>query len=218
MANETTQNEKVAATPAKAPVASAPASTPDSGRGGFRGGFGGQGGRGGGDRKDFRKNPRKGGSREPRAKPEFDQKIINIRRVTRVSAGGKRFQFSVAMIAGNRRGSVGVGLGKGGDTAIAIDKAFRNARRNIIALKLTADGSLPHDISAKYSSARISIVPAKGRGVIAGSAARHVLELAGVKDINAKLLSPSKNQLNIARATLKALSFFATGPIPEKIQ
>ena len=185
--------------------------------GGFSGARGGQGGRPG-EKRDFRKNTRKGGSREPRAKPEYDQKIINIRRVTRVAAGGKRFNFSVAMIAGNRKGSIGVGLGKGADTAMAIDKAFRNARKNLITLKLTPEDSLPHDISAKYSSARVMIMPARGRGVIAGSAARHVIELAGVRDVNAKLISPTKNQLNIARATLKALSFFATSIVPEKIK
>ncbi len=164
------------------------------------------------ERRDFKKNPRRGGSsREARAKPEFDQKIINIRRVTRVAAGGKRFSFSVAMIAGNRRGSVGVGLGKGADTAIAINKAFRNAKKHMITLALTKEGSLPHEIEAKYASARVFMMPAKGRGVIAGSGARHVLLLAGVKDVNAKLISSTKNQLNIARAAVKALSFFAQG-------
>lgn len=159
------------------------------------------------ERRGFRKNPRKGSQREGRARPEFEQKIIDIRRVTRVAAGGKRFNFSVAMIAGNRNGSVGVGLGKGADTAMAIDKAFRNAKRHMIHLKLT-DRSIPHEIESKYSSARIVIKPAKGRGVIAGSAARLVLELGGVQDVNAKLLSSTKNKLNIARVTLQALSFF----------
>ena len=163
----------------------------------------------GGDRRNFRKNPRKGGQREGRARPEFEQKIIDIRRVTRVAAGGKRFNFSVAMIAGNRNGAVGVGLGKGADTAIAIDKAFRSAKKHMIHLKLV-NRSIPHEIYSKYSSARVSLKPARGRGVIAGSAARLVLELGGVQDINAKLLSPTKNKLNIARATIQALSFFKT--------
>jgi small subunit ribosomal protein S5 len=214
MTNENENVKKdspVSAAPSAKPAAAAP------GAGGFSGARGAQGGRPG-EKRDFRKNTRKGGPREPRAKPEYDQKIINIRRVTRVAAGGKRFNFSVAMIAGNRKGSIGVGLGKGADTAMAIDKAFRNARKNLITLKLTPEGSLPHDISAKYSSARVMIMPARGRGVIAGSAARHVIELAGVRDVNAKLVSPTKNQLNIARATLKALSFFSTTIIPEKIK
>jgi len=173
---------------------------------------------GGNNNRGFRKNPRKGPSRDARARPEFDQKIIDIRRVTRVSAGGKRFNFSVAMIAGNRNGSVGVGLGKGGDTAIAIDKAFRNAKRNMINLKLKPGNTIAHEVYAKYSSARVTVMPAKGRGVIAGSAARHVIELGGVRDVNAKLLSPTKNQLNIARAMLKALSFFASNKVPNKIR
>ena len=163
----------------------------------------------GDERRSFRKNPRKGGQREGRTRPEFEQKIIDIRRVTRVAAGGKRFSFSVAMIAGNRNGSVGVGLGKGADTAIAIEKAFRNAKRHMVLLKLTGR-SIPHEIDSKYASARISLRPAKGRGVIAGSAVRLVLELGGVEDVSAKLLSRTKNKLNIARATIKALSFFKT--------
>jgi len=211
----TNENEQVKKdTPAAAAPVAKPAAAPAPAAGGFRGAQGGRPG----EKRDFRKNTRKGGPREPRAKPEYDQKIINIRRVTRVAAGGKRFNFSVAMIAGNRKGSIGVGLGKGADTAMAIDKAFRNARKNLITLKLTPEGSLPHDISAKYSSARVMIMPARGRGVIAGSAARHVIELAGVRDVNAKLVSPTKNQLNIARATLKALSFFSSTIVPEKIK
>lgn len=214
MTNDIPTKETVIEKPVSAVATSASVPTP------VKTDFRGAGGRipTGGERKDFRKNPRRGGQREARVKPEFDQKIIDIRRVTRVAAGGKRFNFSVAMIAGNRRGSIGVGLGKGADTAIAIDKAFRNARRHVITLKLTPEGSLPHDISAKYASARVMIMPAKGRGVIAGSAARHVIELAGVRDINAKLISSTKNQLNIARATLKALSFFAVGKVPDRIK
>ena len=169
-------------------------------------------------KREFRKNPRKSMGRENRARPEFEQKIIKIRRVTRVAAGGKRFSFSVAMIAGNRNGSVGVGLGKGADTSIAIDKAFRNAKKNMIKLKLAQGNSIPFDVSSKYASAQVMMIPAKGRGVVAGSAVRHVLELGGVRDVNAKLISSTKNQLNIARAALKALSLFSVTGIPEKIR
>lgn len=126
--------------------------------------------------------------------------------MTRVSSGGKRFSFSVAMILGNRRGSVGVGTGKGGDTAGAIDKAMRSAKKNMIRVSLTPSSSIPHYLEAKYSSARIMLMPAEGRGLVAGSAVRNVLELAGVKDVTAKIVSPSKNTLNMARATIEALS------------
>lgn len=151
------------------------------------------------------KNSRKMGGRGERAKPEFDQKMINIRRVARVVSGGRRFSFSVALITGNRKGSVGVGIGKAGDTALAIDKAVRNAKKNMITVNLTKSMSIPHEVDAKYSSARIIIRPAPERGTIAGSAARNVIELAGIKDVSAKIMSVSKNKLNIARAAIVAL-------------
>lgn len=160
-----------------------------------------KGGRNGG------RPPRKGPAREPRAKPEYDQKLLEIRRVTRVASGGRRFSFSVALVAGNRKGSVGVGTGKALDTSIAIDKAFKNARKHMVKLNLKND-SIPFDVASKYCSARVEIRPAPSRGLIAGSAVRNVLELAGVKDVSAKIRSGSKNKLNIARATIQALSQF----------
>lgn len=140
-----------------------------------------------------------------RVKPEFEQKIIDIRRVTRVVAGGRRFSFSVAIIAGDQKGRVGVGIGKASDTALAIEKALRDAKKNMIKLNLTKDMSIPHDIEAKLGSARIMIMPAKGRGLVAGSSVRIIMDLAGMKNVGAKVLSRSKNKLNIARATIKAL-------------
>ncbi len=156
--------------------------------------------------RDFKKNTRRPARRESRVKPEFDQKIINIRRVARVVTGGRRFSFSVAIVAGNRKGMVGVGLGKAGDTSLAIEKAFSSARKNMVVINLTKTQSIPHEVSAKFSSSRITIMPARDRGIIAGSSARIVLELAGVKDVGAKVRSGSKNKLNIARATITALS------------
>lgn len=155
------------------------------------------------------KNHRRGNSARPeRIKPEFDQKILNIRRVTRVTKGGKRMNFSIAMVVGNRKGSVGVGTGKANDTSAAIDKAYRNAKKNVIQLNLTKTMSIPHDVSAKYSSGRVMIIPAPGRGVSAGSAVKNVIELAGINDVTAKIVSPSKNKLNISRAAVQALSVF----------
>ncbi len=149
---------------------------------------------------------RRGGPRrEPRAKPEFDQKIIDIRRVTRVASGGRRFSFAVSMVAGDKRGRVGVGTGKGGDTALAVDKALRNAKKNMITLSLTKSGSIPHEVMAKFSSARVHMMPAPGKGIVAGSSVRDVIDLAGVKDITAKLRSGSKNKLNNARVAIEAL-------------
>ena len=114
--------------------------------------------------------------------------------------------FSVALVAGDRKGRVGIGSGKGIDTQISIDKALRDAKKNMITVPLTKDGSIAHDVKVKYSSARLSIVPAPNRGLIAGSAVRTVLELAGINNVNAKVISPSKNKLNMARATIEALA------------
>ncbi len=147
--------------------------------------------------------------RKPRERvdrrPEFDQKIVDIRRVVRVMAGGRRFSFSVAMILGDKKGKVGVGVGKAGDTALAIQKAVRVAKKNMFTVLRTKDGSIPHNTEAKYGSSVIEIRPAKGRGLVAGAAARTVLELAGVTDVTSKILTRSKNKINIARATVLAL-------------
>lgn len=169
--------------------------------------------------RDFKKNPRKQSFREPRAKAEFDQKIVDIRRVTRVAAGGRRFSFSVAMVAGNRKGSVGVGIGKASDTSLAIDKAMKNAKKNMIRLSLTKTNSISYEVDSKYASSRVIIMPAPGKGLIAGSSVRNVLELAGVTDVSAKLLSRSKNGLNNARVAVEALREFAKkGAAPAPVQ
>ncbi|OGI62525.1 hypothetical protein A2818_02185 [Candidatus Nomurabacteria bacterium RIFCSPHIGHO2_01_FULL_40_12] len=153
-----------------------------------------------------KKNSNRRGSTFPRAKPEFDQKIINIRRVTRVVAGGRRFSFSVALIAGDKKGSVGLGLGKAGDTALAINKAVRNAKKNMVRLRLTKTMSIPHELSAKFSSSEVKLLPNRGRGLVAGSVVRDIVKLSGIKDITGKILSNSKNGLNNAKAVMLALS------------
>ncbi len=168
----------------------------------FRKGGSRPGGGGGGGGRQRR------GPRAERAKPEFDQKIIDIRRVARVVTGGRRFSFSVAVVAGDRKGRVGIGTGKAGDTSLAIEKAFKNAKKNMVKVKLTKDMSIPHEVEVKLSSARLMILPAPGRGIVAGSSVRTVLDLLGARDIGAKILSRSKNKLNNARAALKALQVF----------
>lgn len=159
------------------------------------------------------KNPRKPGHRDARPRNEFDQKMLNIRRVARVATGGRRFSFSVALVAGDKKGKVGVGLGKANDTSLAIDKALRSAKKNMITVNTTKTFSISHEVSAKYCSARIVIRPAPGRGVVAGSALRNVLDLAGIKDVTAKILSGSKNKLNIARASIEALAKLGKPPV-----
>jgi small subunit ribosomal protein S5 len=182
------------------PDAPAGDSKTQGGRGGYRGGDAG------GDAS--RRNPRRARRaprREERVRSEFDQKIISIRRVTRVMAGGRRFSFSVAIVIGNRKGKVGVGIGKAGDTQLAIEKAVRSARKNLIEIPLNKYQHIPHDVSTKLSSSEVMIMPAPGRGLVAGSSVRIVLELGGVKDVTAKIFSRSKNKLNNARAAIAAL-------------
>ena len=178
-------------TPVAAPVAAAPARAPRRGGRGERPGAGRAG--------------RRQSSRPPRAKSEFDQKMITIRRVSRTVAGGRRFSFSVALIIGNKKGKVGVGLGKAGDTTLAIDKAVRDAKKHMITVALTKDSSIAHEVSAKYAASRVALLPVRGRGLVAGSSVRPVLELAGITNTVAKLNSGSKNGLNNARAAIEAL-------------
>ena len=158
------------------------------------------------EKRNEKKNSGRRGSSFNRVKPEFDQKILDIRRVTRVVAGGRRFSFSVALVAGDRKGSVGLGLGKAGDTALAINKALRNAKKNMIRLNLTKTMSIPHELSAKFSSSCVKLMPNKGRGLVAGSVIRDIIKLSGMKDITGKILSNSKNKLNNAKAVMSALS------------
>ncbi len=196
-----TEQDKIIATEPAAEatpeVAVAEPAAPGAERPGRAGARGRQGGRQGGARRQ--------GARPPRAKSEFDQKMINIRRVARVMAGGRRFSFSVAIIIGNKKGKVGVGLGKAGDTTLAIDKAVRDAKKRMITVPLTKSGSIAHETAAKYAASCVTLMPAKGRGLVAGSSVRSVLELAGVTDVVGKLHSGSKNGLNNARSAIEAL-------------
>ena len=145
-------------------------------------------------------------AREPRPKSEYDQKLIDLRRVARVMAGGRRFTFRAALVGGNRKGSVGFGVGKAGDTSQAIEKAARAARQNLILVPINDQGSIAHEVWAKYGSARIVLRPAKeGKGLVAGGAARIVLAHAGVRNASAKILSHTKNKLTNAKVAMEAL-------------
>lgn len=165
---------------------------------------GGPGGKGG---KGSAPAGKRGGERY---RPEFDQKIIDIRRVARVVSGGRRFSFSVVVVVGDKKGKVGVGIGKASDTALAIEKAITKAKKNMVLIRRTEEGSIPHETSAKYSSASVIIMPAPGRGLVAGSSVRSVLDLAGITNVTTKLLSGTKNKLNNAQAAIKALSLLKT--------
>jgi small subunit ribosomal protein S5 len=174
--------------------------------------FGGKDGKGGprGDR-----GPR---TFAERAKPEFEQRVLDIRRVTRVVSGGRRMSFAVALVIGDGKGSVGLGTGKGADTAIAINKALKAAKKSMIKIKLTKDASLPHEVYAKYTTSKVMIMPNRGKGLVAGSAVRDVLSMAGVKNVTSKIYSGSKNRLNNGRATIMALSQVAEKRIVREVE
>lgn len=197
------QENEAVATEAPVEAATAPAAPdarPARGRGGAS--------RGGDRRGGQRGGQRRGGQRDER-RSEFDSKMIGIRRVARVMAGGRRFNFSVALVLGDKKGRVGVGIGKAADTALAIEKATRAAKRHMIQLELTKNRSIRHNVEAKYCASVVGIRPSAGRGLVAGSSVRTVLELAGISDVTAKLLSRSKNPINNARAAIEALRMVA---------
>jgi len=157
-----------------------------------------------------RRKPRpfkRGGKRMERPKDDFEQKIVDLTRVTRVMAGGKRMKFRVCMVIGDKKGKVGVGLAKGIDVAMAVQKAVTQAKKNIVTVPIV-DGTIPHKIDVKYGSAKLMMKPGKaGSGIKAGGVMRIVLELAGVKDIVAKILG-TNNKVNNTKACLLALQSF----------
>lgn len=144
-----------------------------------------------------------------RAEPveEFEQKIVDLARVTRVMGGGKRMKFRACMIIGDKNGRLGMGLAKGADVAMAIGKAVTKAKKHMITVPVV-EGTIPHEVKKKFKAARIMIRPArKGSGIKAGGVVRIILELAGVKDAVAKIFG-SGNKVNNSLATIMALNSF----------
>ena len=149
------------------------------------------------------KRPRKPNNRGDRPVREFDQKVVEVKRVTRVTGGGKRMRFRALIVIGDHKGKVGIGLRKGVDVAEAVNKAVNEAKKNMITLPLVND-TIPHEIKLKYKSSKIIMLPARpGTGVIAGGAVRSVLDMAGVKNVISKMLG-SNNKVNNVRATFAA--------------
>src|SRR3990167_3412442 len=143
-------------------------------------------------------------------KREFDSKVVEVARVTRVVAGGKRMRFRALVVVGDRKGRVGIGLKKGVDVADAIGKATNAAQRSVIEIQIK-EGTIPHLLNYKYKAARIFIKPAKpGTGIIAGGPLRAVLTLSGIRNITSKMLG-SSNKVSNVRAVYLALQQFNRG-------
>ena len=139
-------------------------------------------------------------------KDEFKEKVLDLRRVTRVVAGGKRFRFRATVVIGDEKGRVGVGVAKGIDVASSVAKAKLEAKKSMITVQLKDGRTIAHDVIAKYSAAHVLLKPtALGRGLKAGGAVRFVLALAGIKDATAKCLGRTPNKLTNALATIEAL-------------
>ena len=136
---------------------------------------------------------------------EYNDHVLDLRRVTRVTAGGKRFRFRATVVVGNGKGKIGVGVGKGPDVHRAIEKAKNQAKKGTITVKLKGN-TIPHEVEAKFSAARVLIKPAApGHGLLAGGSPRVVLRLAGVQDATVKCIGRTKNKLTNALAAIEAL-------------
>lgn len=158
----------------------------------------------------YRRSP--GGRQRPRE--DFEIKLIDLARVTRVAKGGKHLSFRAVVVGGDRKGKVGIGIGKGLDVAQAIEKAGRNAKKNVITVPIAED-SIPHEVSAKFGPSVVLLKPqVKGRGLVAGGPVRTVCQLAGIKNISAKFLSGTHNKLNNVTAVIEALKQLQSYAVP----
>lgn len=152
-----------------------------------------------------RPTKQRGGRAPKRERPEYDQHIVDLARVTRVTKGGKQMSFRACVVIGDRMGRVGYGLDKGKDVQMAVEKAVNQAKKHMIRVPLVKE-TIPHRVEAKYKAGRVLLKPApKGSGVIAGSAVRTVLELAGVPNVSSKLLSKTKNKVTNVKVVFAAL-------------
>nr|BDA97932.1 ribosomal protein S5 [Chroomonas collegionis] len=141
---------------------------------------------------------------------EWQERVVQIRRVTKVVKGGKKLSFRAILVIGNEKGQVGVGVGKASDVIGAVKKAVTDGKKNLVTIPMTKNNSIPHIITGRSGAARVIMRPsAPGSGVIAGGAVRTMLELGGVKNILAKQLG-SGNPLNNARAAADALANLKT--------
>lgn len=160
----------------------------------------------------------KRGQRPKREKPEFDQQIVDLARVTRVTKGGKQLSFRATVLIGDRKGRVGYGVEKGKDVQIAVEKAVNQAKKGLLTVPMD-ENSIPHAVESKFKAAKVLIKPApKGTGIIAGGAVRTVLEMAGVPNASAKMIGKSTNKISNIKAAFAALQSFKVQARAKKIE
>lgn len=144
----------------------------------------------------------------------FDHEVLHITRTSHMTTGGRRFRFRAVVVAGDRKGKVGVGTAQGKDVGQAIGKAKRLAEKNVVAVPIE-EGTIPYEAEAEYSSAHVLLRPQrKGKGLIAGGPVRSVCRLAGIENISSKIISRTKSKMNISQATIKALRKMKNSPSP----
>lgn len=165
---------------------------------------------GGGDKR----GGRRGAPRHEEVADEFEQKIVDIARVTRVMAGGKRMRFRACVAIGNKKGKVAIGLAKGADVTLAVAKAVNQAKKDLVTVPIVKQ-TIPHAIEQKFGAARVLLKPAAaGRGIISGGVVRTILELTGIHNISSKVLG-TNNKVNNAKCVIEALKNLRT-PLKKK--
>ena len=154
-------------------------------------------------KREFKRRPRE------EVKDEFEKKMLDVRRVTKVVKGGRNMRFSALVVVGDKKGKVGMGINKATEVPAAIEKAGKAAKKALINVPVI-DGTIPHEVIGKFAKTSVKMLPAKkGSGLIAGGAARIVLDLAGYTDITAKIYG-STDKINVVRATLNGLAQLRT--------
>jgi len=155
-------------------------------------------------KKDFKR------SRPREKKDDFDSRVLDLSRVMRMTAGGRRFRFRAGVVVGDGKGRIGFGIAKGADVAAAVEKATRLAKKNVVIVPIV-DETIPHPIEAKFGAAKIMLKPqSKGRGLVAGGTVRIICSMAGIRNISSKKLGHTSNKVNNAKATILALKNLKT--------
>ena len=153
--------------------------------------------------------------RKNEIKKEFENEVLDISRVERMTAGGRRLRFRTLVVVGDKKGRVGVGTAKGKDVQQAIEKANKKAQKEVVKIVITENGTIPHEIKAKFGAAVVLLKPqSEGRGLVAGGTVRAICAMAGIENISGKILGNTRNKLNNAKATIKALQ--SLKPTPER--